>query len=263
MGKFINAKETNKRIEGLKQDAILKYTEELNFSEPFFFYEDLLKHLFSGDFNDSFYAPLLEGNSLEERNEIMNLACKYGFLCLYDGSLANWADSCEGIPISDDELIAAKILDNFNFLIELIKESGTLCLANLKSFCDCDMASEAAVIEYLRNTFCDDNALKMCLLEISREDSPYYGLSSNMKSKLCTFPQGILYYYDESNKPQLLKVDDLIAKIKEYEFIEEDISLVELIDLIGESRLEDDIMMLSLEFDKNDYSSDKKNKKIK
>lgn len=217
MERNISYEDSYKRLEELKQATILRYTEKLDFEDKFAFYEEILKHLFTGDFNDEFYAPALNEVSVEEREKIMELACKYGFLCLYEGNFELWADSCEIDYRGDIEELTARIVDNFYFLVEIIKDTGSLCLPELKELTNTEISERASVIEVLRNTFNDDIALEMCLEEMSKENSIYKDLDLDAKINLLDAPKGVLYYLDESDEPHLVPEEDLVLRIKEYQ----------------------------------------------
>ena len=217
MERFISYKDSFKRLEDLKQETIIRYADKIDFEDEFTFYESILRHLFAGDFDNEFYAPALEEVSVAEREKIMELACKYGFLCLYEGNFELWEESCEGTWRYDIEELTSKIVDNFYFLVELIKDTGSLCLTDLKELTNTELAERGSIIEVLRNTFRDDIALEMCLEEMSKENSIYKDLDINAKKDLLDAPKGVLYYLDESNEVHLVPEEDLVSRIKEYQ----------------------------------------------
>ena len=191
--------ESKKRLENLKQSTILRYSEDINFDNEADLYQSIIVHLVQGDFNDNFYSLHLENIEKEERERIMSLVNEYSFLCFHDGNHECWTDSVMSIPLLDYEYICTIILDNFNFLVELAKNGGKDTLDLLVKFSSNSDYNSSSVIDYLRNSFIDDNILENIIIDMSKKDSLYNIFSPNELSLLCTVPLGVLYFYDNDS----------------------------------------------------------------
>lgn len=198
-------------LEKLKQETIVHYLDEIDANSDMDLYDKMLDHLFQGDFDQ-----LLEDSALnsDDRNKILDLARKYSCLCFFQGDINYWADSIEGVYLNDLDLVCLKLLDNYHFLIQLAAEGGEDVLKQLVAFQKTDMASESAIIDYLRNTFYDDDTLKKVLQNISKVDGDYSIFTDEQKSILCTYPDGILYHLTDDNKVNLVSVKELEEKMR-------------------------------------------------
>ncbi len=192
-----------KRLEKLEQATIIHFLEELSLSQRSGFEysvelcEVLLRHLLNGDFDEEFLSDTLIGVNDSERKEIYQLARKYGSLCFFQGNIDFWLDSIEGVSLEDSDLICTKILDHFDFLLGLTRDGGEDTLKLLTSFQMTSMADESSIIDFLRNNFGNDEALKSCLIALSRKDGEYIGLTSEEKAILFRYPGGVLCEFSD------------------------------------------------------------------
>ncbi len=201
------------RLERLKQATILNYLDSINLNHPMELYDTMMKHLLKGDFDFDFLSDSLLGIDEEEKQEIFQLVRRYKNLCFYMGDASYWADSIEGVYLTDLDLVCMKLLDNFDFLLGLARDGGEDALKLLSSFLTGDMSVNGSVVDYLRNSFINDTVLKEVIIEMAKEDGMYKGLSDIQKEVLCTFPEGTLYHI-KGDKVQMINSDELVKKIQ-------------------------------------------------
>ena len=104
-----------RRLEDLKQETILNYLDEVNLDHAMELYDCMINHLFKGDLDNAFDSKYLIGVDQEEAIEVFQLARRYKDLCFYMGDVEYWADSIEGVYLSDIDLVSMKLLDNYDF----------------------------------------------------------------------------------------------------------------------------------------------------
>ena len=196
------------RLEKLKQATIINFTENINYNNKLELYDALIKNVFNGNFNDIF----LSNNEYDE--ETFKLAQKYSSLCFYEGDSSCWLDSVEGVYLSDVDLVTAKILDNYDFLLRVAKEGKEDALKELLSFQQTDLYSNRTIIDYLRNVFISDDVLVDTLKAMSDKNSSYKEFTAEQKALLCLNPEGVLYKTNEDNSVELIPSDKLLSEVK-------------------------------------------------
>ena len=185
---------SKERAGKLLDATLLRYCETMNLIDDTSVCDSMFEHLLVGDLDREFICPKLEEATPEKKEKAFDIARKYAYLCFYEGNVDFWGDSVEGYnPSIPSELIARVILSNYNFLIELAYEKGEEAVSELVNFAQSYMASESSVVDYLRNTFDNDDILKEMLSITSKEEGMYKDLSSRMKVILYTYPSGVLY----------------------------------------------------------------------
>lgn len=193
-------KKTNERLEALKKLTLEKYLDEIDDLNSDMLLDDVMfHHLVNNDFADDYQFPCLEGISKDEKKKAMELVDDYKHLCFYEGSEDYWFDSIETIKNSDYDLIAGKLLDNYEFLISLALEGDKELFENLDKLKDVDGYRETSVIEYLRNTFSNDELLCKILLNMSSKNSLFKVFTDGEKASLLKYPEGTLYLYDSDS----------------------------------------------------------------
>jgi len=212
-----NTNDSLKRLEKLKQATIMNYLEVVNLDTIMDFYDSMVEHLFRGDLDSSFLSKSLVGLDKEEKSEIFQLARKYKDLCFYMGDAQYWSDSIEGVYLTDLDLVCMKLFDNYDFLLGLAKDGGESALKQLVAFQDGSMPLSGSVVDFLRNSFENDDALKDIIIEMSKTDGEYAGLSDKQKEILCSFPKGILFE-EKHNATFYVPRRDIIRKIQEEYF---------------------------------------------
>lgn len=194
-----DVKESTKRLEDLKQAILVNYLDEINLDDNKSLYDEMMHHLVNGDLDDEFSSSVYDGMEIDDKKELQDLVRKYISLCFYDGDVSNWVDSIEHVPL-DYDFIALKLLDNYNFLLEIARDGGEKALKELKKFQKCEGYHESSVIDYLRNTFLSDAILRKVILSMSKKDSLYKVFTDNQRASLCRFPEGTLYTFDWENR---------------------------------------------------------------
>ena len=205
-----------KRLEDLKQETILNYLDSINFDHPMELCDCMIQHLFAGDLDNAFDSKYLLGVDQEEAREIFELSRRYKDLCFYMGDPGYWADSIEGVYLTDVNLVSMKLLDNYDFLLGLARAGGEKALKQVKAFKD-SMSLNGSVIDCLRNNFPNDDILMDTIIEMAKEDGDYHGLTDEQKEVLCTFPEGILYEKNDDTVEKV-PVSDLVHKMQEVYF---------------------------------------------
>lgn len=218
--------------------TILNYCESMNVVDEATVCDVMFDHLLAGDLDNAFLSPKLADASSEDRERAFDIARKYGYLCFYEGNAHYWEDSVEGMnPIVPAELIADRILSNYNFLVELAYEKGEEAVQEITNFVGSEMAEESAVVDYLRNTFGNDKALKECL-DATAKEPLYKDLSSQRKSILYMYPQGVLYSEEDYDDVMLVSKEQLFDELASEMFdnkINHMKNLNEVVDYLGDN----------------------------
>lgn len=178
----------------LKVQTIKNYQGKIDVTSEYEVNETIMKDLASGKLNNSFTSPVLNDMDEDEKQKLLTTVEKYISLCFYEGNIENWGDSIETRD-SNCNLITGYILDNFNFLLSLLKDSDEKSLQELTKYMNKEDFNETATIEYLRNTFTSDEVLKEIIIEMSKENSLYNLFTEDQKAALLTSPIGTLYFY--------------------------------------------------------------------
>lgn len=173
-------------LEKLEQKTILYYLNDINLSKSKKeLYDSMFNHLLNGDFDDSFLSKSLEDLDDDSRKAILTLGKNYSFLIFYEGSSSLWLDSIEGVTLQDMDLVCLRLLDNYDFLLKIARVGGEIVLKQLSAFQKSMISKEGSVVEYLRNTFYNDDALIKFLIGISKKEGIYASLNDLEKIKLC------------------------------------------------------------------------------
>lgn len=230
-------KESDIRLERLKQGVIEKYLTEIDFDNGIF--EILINKLVEGELDNWFYAPELNDLEGEKRQNVFALAHAHSGLCFYQGDVNQWLESVEGGSLEDMGYTCMKILDNYNFLLNLANQGGLEALKEVERFDtskylngpEIYSTDVPSVIEKLRNNFADDQLLLSIILKMTK-DSEYKDLSIDEKVILCSYPEGNLYCFSDDDeisfiKPETIKkslaINSLIEK-KTQEAIKEELA---------------------------------------
>lgn len=197
------------RLENLKQATIINYAENIRFDGQLDLYETMIEHVFNGDLDDMF----ITSTDIENRDEIFKLARRYSSLCFYQGNIDYWLDSIEGISLLDPELVTIKILDNYDFLIKLA-QNGEEPLKQLVEFQKTDVLGNKVIIDYLRNSFANDEILIDTIKSMSDKSGDYKDFSNEQKALLCLYPEGVLYRKKEDGNYESIPSKNIIKAIK-------------------------------------------------
>ena len=230
------------RLNSLLKATIVSYYDEINPDEELDLYDKMLVHLVKGDFDNVFKSTISDDNKEKKYNSFL-LARKYSRLCFFQENENYWTDSIEGVGVLDVETLCKRILSNYNFLLEVAYENGEEALKELSILKDSSLSKKSSIIDYLRNTFLDDELLKRILGIISL-DKDYNKLDISNKEVLMKYPQGTLYYEDEG-KLIICDWDYLVNKIKEYD---SSLNIKELKDINHNKEISNVIRSISLDY---------------
>lgn len=231
------------RLEKLKQATIINFTDRINYNNKLELYNTLLENVFNGNFDDMFLTKNLDGLSNEEKKNIFELARKYSSLCFFEGNSNYWLDSVEGVYLSDTDLVAYKLLDNYDFLLRVARECGEDSLKELVSFQEAKLSENQdirifdgkVVIDYLRGIFVDDDVLIDTIKDMTNS---YKEFSTEQKAILCQYPEETLYSVKDDKNTEKISVDQLLRKIKFY-FLGDDSDNYNLGDSLKHMKLRD------------------------
>lgn len=202
-------------LEKLEQKTILYYLNDINLSKSKKeLYDSMFNHLLNGDFDDSFLSKSLEDLDDDSRKAILTLGKNYSFLIFYEGSSSLWLDSIEGVTLQDMDLVCLRLLDNYDFLLKIARVGGEIVLKQLSAFQKSMISKEGSVVEYLRNTFYNDDALIKFLIGISKKEGIYASLNDLEKIKLCiSLRNRLSSFVGENEICSSTKFEDKLATI--------------------------------------------------
>lgn len=211
-----------KRLEQLKQATIINYLAYIDLDNDLDLYDTMIHLFIDGKLDNAFYSPMFDNMERSKKMELLELGRKYASLCFFGGNPSYWTDSIEGLSLKDYDLICMKILDNFNYLLEIARDGGVEALEQLKRFQSTKLFSDNIVIDYLRGKFDNDELLKQAIIDVSKKDGDYQGFSDIQKAIMFVYPDGVLYEGEGDEKKRLSisklmeKVDDKISSNKSY-----------------------------------------------
>lgn len=195
-----------RRITKLEDETILRYSEDIDYDEELSRYDIMMEHFVLGDLDEAFLTDVTKDMSRDEVKALFDLVRPYASLCFAKGDVNYWLESLENAYVSDYQLIAASIFDNFDYLLELARDGGRDVLEQLVSLKESPELQDVSVIQYLRDYFIDDRALKTVLMDMAEEDSPYDIFSNEQKAILFTYPEGTLYSYGNVDGKKAIKI---------------------------------------------------------
>lgn len=191
MNKKENVKKMIERMGLVKQEILKRYLDEIDLDSDIDIYDKIFEHLGDGDLDSVGEFESIKYLGEEEKEETIKKANKNIGLCYYEDSNENWLDSTEA-RINDAEFVAGRLLDNYNFLLKMAKEMNEEELKRLSFLQKEDGYNESSVIEYLRNSFNNDEVLREVLLDMMR-NKKYEVFTPLEKAQLLKYPQGTLY----------------------------------------------------------------------
>lgn len=191
-------------FEKLKQETILRYSDEIEYDADLNFYDVMMRHFVSGDLDDVFVSNVVLGMSDDEKKDLFSLTRKYNNLCFYKGDPLCWLDSVENALAADYDLIAYVVIDNYNYLLRVAKDGGRTVLEQLRRLSKIEALKESSIIDFVRNSFIDDNVLATILLDMSKDDSLYDIFTDEEKVALLSNPEGTLYHCFKTNELKIL-----------------------------------------------------------
>ena len=191
--------DSNLRIDKLVSANLIHYLNDIDVNDEVSFYDSVIFHLLSGQLEDDFYAPSLNGKDEAEKKYIHNIIRKYSSLCFFRGNPSFWKDSVDGVK-DDLDFVCMKVLDNYNFLYELYDIGKEDILKEVTKYIN-SMDMHGSVIEGLRNSFSNDIVLKLVLLEMSKKNGRYNNFNVSQRAILLNNPLGTIFKYDDKKHP--------------------------------------------------------------
>ena len=226
------------RLEKLKQETILRYTDEIEYDQDLSLYDVMMSHFVNGDLDDVFITDVTDGMDKKEANALFELAREFLGLCFFKGDSDYWIDSLENTPIADYNLIAYSILNSYDYLLNLAKIGGRDSLELLISLRAFDDIRDLAIVNYLKNTFVNDDVLNTIILDMSKQNSKYGIFTEEQKGILLSYPEGSLYSYGNNS---IMITNPLVLGCQIYNKFNKDFS----IDTLDVSNVDDVVLTLS------------------
>lgn len=229
------------RLEKLKQETILRYTDEIEYEQDLSLYDVMMNHFVNGDLDDVFITDAIIGMDKKDARALFELTREFVGLCFYKGDSDYWLDSLENTPISDYNLIAYSILNSYDYLLNLAKVGGRNALEMLISLRAFDDIRDSAIVNYLKNTFISEDVLDSILLSMSDVNSQYRIFTDEQKGILLSYPEGTLYSYDSDS----IKITSpLVLGVQIYNSLNSDMPISNL----DKGNIDDVISTLSIFF---------------
>ena len=183
----------NKKIDDLIQFVIVNYSQDIDFNNEIELYDRLIYLLANGVLNNEFDNAYLDKLDIDEEKKIFSMIREYSSLCFRDKRFDNWKKSCQAVIPTDYRYICIRIIDNYDFLINLAVDGGESSLRLLDNFNIYDIYRSSSLIEILRNIYESDDILKKIIIDMSRDDSKFNIFSLEQKALLCYYGPQLLY----------------------------------------------------------------------
>ena len=110
-----------------------------------------------------------------------------------------------------------KLLDNYDFLLGLIKAGGEDVVKNLVPLQNTGLAGTSSVIDALRNSFLQDSFLKDVLCSLWDAEGPYKDFNDMQKKVLLEYPGGIFFDLKDGSMEKV-PAEDLKKRLYETYF---------------------------------------------
>lgn len=183
----------NKKIDNLIQSVIVNYSQDIDFNNEIELYDRLIYLLTNGILNKEFDSDYLSKLDIDEEKKIFNIVRDYVPICFKDKYLYNWRKSCQDVISTDYRYICIRLIDNYDFLINLAVDGGENALRLLDNFSIYDVYRNYSVVEVLRNNYNSDDILKKIIIDMSSDNSKFNIFSLEQKALLCYYGPELLY----------------------------------------------------------------------
>lgn len=183
----------NKKIDNLIQSVIVNYSQDIDFNNEIELYDRLINLLTNGILNKEFDSDYLSKLDIDEEKKIFNIVRDYVPICFKDKYLYNWRKSCQDVISTDYRYICIRLIDNYDFLINLAVDGGENALRLLDNFSIYDVYRNYSVVEVLRNNYNSDDILKKIIIDMSSDNSKFNIFSLEQKALLCYYGPELLY----------------------------------------------------------------------
>lgn len=186
-------KDYNDKLDKLIQSVILNNSQDIDLNNDKELYERLVYLLIDGSLNEELDSDYLKDKNSEEKKRIYSVIKEYAPLCLKNKNFFEWTRSCQGVIPSDYRYICIRILDNYDFLINILVTCGENALRLIDNFGIYDVYKSAALIEILRNRFDFDDILISILKDMCSDNSKFNTFTIEQKAILCFYASDMLY----------------------------------------------------------------------
>ena len=253
--------ESQQRFNKIYDLNLYNYFKDLDLNNEMSIYDSIIKHLVDGDFDYDFYSNALDGVDELTKKKLGVTVRKYLSLVFFNSDSHLWQDSVNGVK-GDAEFTCMRVLDNYNFLYEMIAlkngEDALKEIVKLKN----EFANAGPVIENLRCAFGNDGVLKIVLLEMAKENGRYSELNDYQKYSLLNNPLGTVFCYENENTPRVILPNELAKNISErLGFDNKNITLAKLAEKMGEDAFEEVVQDISYEYISKNKSNENISKK--
>lgn len=186
-------KDYNDKLDNLIQSVILNNSQDINFNNDKELYDRLIYLLIDGSLNEELDSDYLKDRNSDEKKRIYSIVKEYSPLCLKNKNFFEWTSSCQGVIPSDYRYICIRILENYDFLINMVDTCGEKALRLIDNFSIYDVYKGAALIEILRNRFDFDDVFIRIIKDMCDENSRFNTFTIEQKAILCFYASDLLY----------------------------------------------------------------------
>lgn len=212
-----NIRDYNRKMDKLIQYVILNYSQDIDFNNEIELYDRLMYLLVNGSLNKELESEYFDKLDIDEEKKVFSLVKQYSVLCFKNKVFYNWKKSCQAVLSTDYRYICIKIIDNYDFLINLTINGGEKALRLLDNFSIYDIYRDSSIIEILRNNYESDDILMKIIMDMSSDNSKYNIFSIEQKALLCYFGPEVLY--SKKGNSVTFKAPSLVAlNIYRYHF---------------------------------------------
>ena len=204
------------------QSVIVNNSHDIDLNNQKDLFDRLIYLLIKGDLNNELNSEYISALSLEEKQHIFELVKQYSLLCLKNKNVHQWNDSCQGVISSDYRYISIRIVENYDFLINIIVNIGEQAVRLIDNFSIYNNYKTASVIEILRNskynTFTMEQKAILCfyaphILYRNSDNVIYFKSPNSIALDLYRF------VYGSEKKPSLGDLKDGINNISNFDDI--------------------------------------------
>ena len=186
-------KDYNKVIDSMIQSVIVNNSQDIDLNNQKDLFDRLIYLLIKGDLNNELNSEYISMLDLEEKQHVYEVANKHSLLCLKNKNIHQWNNSCQGVIFSDYRYISIRIVENYDFLINIIVNVGEKAIRLIDNFSIYNNYKTASVIEILRNRFEFDDILLKVLKDMCDDNSKFNTFTIEQKAILCYYAPHILY----------------------------------------------------------------------
>ena len=231
----------NDKLDSMIQSVVVNNSCDIDLNDDKELYDRIVYLLIDGSLNYELDSEFVCGLNYDEKKQLFTIVKKYSFLCLKDKNIHKWTSSCQGVIYSDYRYNCIRMIDNYDFLINIVINCGENALKLIDKFSIYDMYKDYSVIEVLRNRFDFDDIMIKIIKDMSDLNSSFNTFTIEQKAMLCYYASDFLYTCNDNNvrfrspnsvaldiyryvyktdiKPSLKELKDSIESISNFEGI--------------------------------------------